>query len=104
MDSYDQKDESDPVNGSGMTLPAWMDDYKDLILTDESESRSNSDLTGSDQDKYRYFGIVFWPDVSKPGARDVRAVMMMNKSSGGHGADCSGGQNACSVYGWGKRE
>lgn len=55
------------------------------ILRDSAWLLAYSDLTTAgdeEQDKYRYFGIVFWPDCSKPGARDVRAVMMMNKRNG----------------------
>lgn len=55
------------------------------ILRDSAWLSAYSDLTTAGdegQDKYRYFGIVFWPDYTKPDARDVRAVMMMNKRNG----------------------
>lgn len=65
MSSYDLE------RSSGVADDTWLNSYSDLTTTGDGG-----------QDKYRYFGIVFWPDCTKPEARDVRAVMMMNKRNG----------------------
>lgn len=65
MSSYDLE------RSSGVADDTWLNNYSDLTTAGDRV-----------QDKYRYFGIVFWPDCTKPDARDVRAVMMMNKRNG----------------------